>query len=183
VNQIKFYGIGGQGVVTAAKILSIAVSIYEDEYAITIPSYGHERRGAAVYTDIVIDKEQIKMNCCVYEPDIVVVLDDTISNKNVNVANGINKDTILVINTGDKKVAEKYHKLGFKKTFWVDATQIAIDNIGLNIPNGSILGALSKTGVAPIDSIEKAIIDFWGTKAGTKNASAAKVAYERTEEI
>ena len=43
--QLKFYG--GQGVVTAAKkLLSKAVSLYEDEYAITVPSYGHERRGA-----------------------------------------------------------------------------------------------------------------------------------------
>lgn len=39
--RIKFYGIGGQGAVTAAKILSQAVSIYQDEYAITVPAYGH----------------------------------------------------------------------------------------------------------------------------------------------
>ena len=49
--RLKFYGLGGQGVVTAAKVLSEAVSIYEGKYAVTIPAYGHERRGAPVYTD------------------------------------------------------------------------------------------------------------------------------------
>lgn len=45
MRRIKFYGIGGQGAVTAAKVLSQAVSIYQDEYAITVPAYGRERRG------------------------------------------------------------------------------------------------------------------------------------------
>ena len=49
--RLKFYGLGGQGVVTAAKVLSAAVSIYEGKYAVTIPAYGHERRGAPVDTD------------------------------------------------------------------------------------------------------------------------------------
>nr|WP_325184305.1 hypothetical protein [uncultured Oscillibacter sp.] len=45
MRRIKFYGIGGQGAVTAAKVLSQAVSIYQDEYAITVPACGRERRG------------------------------------------------------------------------------------------------------------------------------------------
>ena len=57
--QLKFFGIGGQGVVTGAKILSKAVSLYEDEYAVTIPSYGHERRGAPVNTSMIVDKEPV----------------------------------------------------------------------------------------------------------------------------
>ena len=48
--KLKFFGLGGQGIVTAAKTLSEAVSIYEEEYAITVPAYGHERRGAPVNT-------------------------------------------------------------------------------------------------------------------------------------
>ena len=42
--KLKFFGLGGQGIVTAAKTLSEAVSIYEEDYAITVPAYGHERR-------------------------------------------------------------------------------------------------------------------------------------------
>ena len=51
--KLKFFGLGGQGIVTAAKTLSEAVSIYEEEYAITVPAYGHERRGAPVNTSIM----------------------------------------------------------------------------------------------------------------------------------
>ncbi len=45
MKRLKFYGLGGQGVVTAGKVLSSAVSLHEDKYAITVPAYGHERRG------------------------------------------------------------------------------------------------------------------------------------------
>ncbi len=55
--KLKFYGLGGQGVVTAAKMFSEAVSLYEDKYAITVPAYGHERRGAPVNTSIIMDEE------------------------------------------------------------------------------------------------------------------------------
>ena len=59
--RIKFYGIGGQGAVTAAKILSQAVSIYQDEYAITVPAYGHERRGAPVSAHIILDNKPVEL--------------------------------------------------------------------------------------------------------------------------
>ena len=62
MKRIKFYGIGGQGAVTAAKVLSQAVSIYQDEYAITVPAYGHERRGAPVFAHIIVDTEPVLLN-------------------------------------------------------------------------------------------------------------------------
>ena len=77
--QIKFYGIGGQGVVTATKLLAKTVCLFENRYAKTIPAYGHERRGAPVYADIIIDGKEILLNSFIYEPDIVVVLDPFIS--------------------------------------------------------------------------------------------------------
>ncbi|MDO4548760.1 MAG: 2-oxoacid:acceptor oxidoreductase family protein, partial [Clostridia bacterium] len=110
MKRLKFYGIGGQGVVTAAKTLSIAVSIHEDEYAITVPAYGHERRGAPVYTDMVIDEKPIVLNCFVYEPDIVIVLDASIidKHKQVDVGKGMHPETVLVINTPSAEVARRY---------------------------------------------------------------------------
>ncbi len=182
--NIKFYGLGGQGVVTAAKILSVATSIHEDKYAVTIPAYGHERRGAPVYTDIRIDDEPVLANCFVYEPDIVLVMDETINEKNINVGNGIHEDTVLVINASDKSIAEKYkNDYGFKKVFYVNATDCAIKNIGLGIPNGAMLGALARTGAVMIESVESALQETFGERAGDKNARAAKEAYESTKEI
>ncbi|MFA7572481.1 MAG: 2-oxoacid:acceptor oxidoreductase family protein [Lutispora sp.] len=184
MTNIKFYGLGGQGVVTAAKTLSIAVSIYEDKYAVTIPAYGHERRGAPVYTDIRIDSEPLLANCFVYEPDIVLVMDETIKEKHIDISKGKHNDTVLVINTADKCVAESYKNLyDFKEVYYVDATHCAIKNIGLDIPNGSMLGALANTGMVAINSIEEALKDTFGEKAGASNAKAAREAYGKTQKI
>jgi 2-oxoacid:acceptor oxidoreductase gamma subunit (pyruvate/2-ketoisovalerate family) len=183
MQRLKFYGLGGQGVVTAAKTLSIAVSIYEDEYAITVPAYGHERRGAPVYTDMVIDKEPILVNCFVYEPDIVIVLDETIIEKHVDPGAGMHEGTILVLNTQSKDGAQLYQdKYGFKDVYYVDGTGFALKNIGRGIPNGSMLGALAKTGAVRIESVEKALKEVFG-KAGDQNAKAARDAYENTQKI
>lgn len=182
--KLKLYGLGGQGVVTAAKILSKAVSIYEDKYAVTIPAYGHERRGAPVYTDIVVDDDKVLLNCFVYEPDIVLVMDETIIEKNVDVGKGINKNTVLVINTDKADVLEKYKSdYGFEKVFYVDGTKMALKNIGAGIPNGAMLGALAKTGLVKIESIEQALIESFGEKAGDMNAKAARDSYEYTKEL
>ncbi|MHC1719846.1 MAG: 2-oxoacid:acceptor oxidoreductase family protein [Clostridiaceae bacterium] len=181
--RLKFYGLGGQGLVTAAKMLSEAVSLYEGKYAITVPAYGAERRGAPVNNSIVIDDEPVLVNCFVYEPDIVLVADHTITEKGVDISEGIHKDTILVLNTEDENVLETYKKYNFKKIYYVDATQVALDIIGMPIPNGSMLGELAATGLVKIESIEKAIKDTFGEKAGDKNAKAARSAYEKTRKM
>lgn len=177
--SIKFYGLGGQGVVTAGKIFSEAVSLYENKYAITVPAYGHERRGAPVNTSIIVDDEPVLINSFVYHPDIVLVMDSTIIDKGIDISQGIHVNSILVLNTEDDNVIERYKKYNFKEIYYVDGTQIALANIGKGIPNGSMLGALSGTGLVTIESIEKAIKKSFGEKAGDKNAKAAREAYQR----
>lgn len=179
---VKFYGLGGQGVVTAGQILSEAVSLYEDRCATTVPSFGHERRGAPVNTSIIIDDEKVLINSFVYEPDIVLVMDSAIINKGVDISEGIHEDSVLVLNTEKEEVLERYKDYNFKKIFYVDGTQIALNHIGLAIPNGSMLGALAATGLVKIDSLEKSIITNFGEKAGDTNAKAAREAYEETKE-
>ena len=184
MKQIKFYGLGGQGVVTAAKVLSVAVSIYEDSYANMVPAYGHERRGAPVYTDLIFDSEPILINSFVYDPDIVIVLDDTVREKSINVGAGITKDAILVINTASEKTAAEYKDAyGFKEVYYVDGTRVALETIGRGIPNGAMLGALAKTGMVKIESITQALIETFGAKAGVSNAESATRAYEATKKM
>lgn len=181
MQRLKFYGLGGQGVVTAAKVLSTAVSIHEDKHAVTIPAYGHERRGAPVYTDVMVSDDPIQLNCYVYEPDIVLVLDSVMMDKQVNVGAGKHADTVLVLNTGDPAVAKTYaDAYGFSEVWYVDGTQVALDTIGRGIPNGSMLGALARTGLVRIESLEEALKEFFGKKAGEMNANAARKAYEQT---
>jgi len=184
VINLKFYGLGGQGIVTAAKNLSIAVSIYEEKYAITVPAYGHERRGAPVYTDIMIDDEPILVNCFVYEPDIVLIMDESIIDKHIDIGKGKQEHTICVLNTAHAKTAQMYKEtFAFKELFYVDATGIAMKNIRRNIPNGAMLGALARTGVTKIESIEQALKESFGEKAGEINANAARQAFEETAKI
>lgn len=181
MQRIKFYGIGGQGAVTAAKVLSKAVSIYQDEYAITVPAYGHERRGAPVFAHIIVDNKPVMLNCYVYEPDIVAVFDDTIIDKGIDVGAGCHEGTVLVLNTDSEAVAEKYRQAyGFKTIYWSDATGAALRNMGLSIPNSSMLGVLARTGVVQLDSVENAIRDSFG-KVGEKNVHAARDAYEHAQ--
>ncbi len=179
--NVKFYGTGGQGVVTAGKVLSQAVSLYEDKYAITVPAYGHERRGAPVNTSIIIDEEPVLVNSFVYKPDYVMVLDPGVLIHKVNVGAGIKEDSILVLNAESDEVIEKFRHFGFKTIYAVDGTGLALSHIGLPIPNGSMLGALAATGLVDIESIEKAIDYFFGKKAGEKNGKAARAAYENVK--
>jgi len=184
LKRLKFFGLGGQGVVTGAKIFSTAVSLYEGMHAITIPAYGHERRGAPVFTDVVMDSEPVLVNSFVYVPDIVVVMDETIIDKHVDVGAGKHDGTILVLNSEDPSTLQRYREIfNNNEIYYVDATHVALEIIGKGIPNGSMLGALAATGVVKIDSIEKAIKDSFGAKAGDMNAAAARKAFERVKKL
>ena len=120
--KIKIFGIGGQGAVTAAKVLSEAVSLYEGRYAITVPAYGHERRGAPVFAHIIVDDKPVLLNCYVYEPDIVVVMDEGIIDKKVNVGEGCTPNTVKLTASGTSTSAMRQPQL---KGTWGSAYQTA----------------------------------------------------------
>lgn len=182
MHKLKLYGLGGQGIVTAANILSHAVSLYEHRYAKTIPAYGHERRGAPVFTDVMIDDSYVLLNTFVYEPDIVIVFDPSVVNSGVKIEQGILENSILVINTDDRNMLVRFKReYAFYRIYWVNATKIAMEMIGRNIPNSAMLGALAGTGIVKIDSIKKAIKGFLNEKIGEKNAKAAQKAFECTQ--
>lgn len=175
--NVKFYGTGGQGIVTAGKVLSQAVALYENKYAITVPAYGHERRGAPVNTSIILDEAPVLVNSFVYHPDYVMVTDPGVLLHGVPVDAGIHSNTVLVLNAQADSVVEPFRAFGFQSIFAVDGTSIALKHIGLPIPNGSMLGALAATGLVKLESIEQAILYVFGKKAGEKNAAAAREAY------
>ncbi|MGN0838446.1 MAG: 2-oxoacid:acceptor oxidoreductase family protein [Pyramidobacter sp.] len=180
MQKIKFYGIGGQGAVTAAKILSIAVSVHQNEYAITVPAYGHERRGAPVYAHIIVDKKPVLLNCYVYEPDMIAIFDDKLIDMGVNLGEGCSEKTVCVLNTGSREMADRYRRTyGLKKIFICDATAAALRNIKLNIPNSAMLGAIAKTGLVTIDAVAAALRESFG-KGGEKNVNAAEDAFKNT---
>ncbi len=171
--EIRFHGRGGQGAVTAARLLAEAAFI-EGNYCQAFPFFGAERRGAPVMAFTRISKEPIRTHEQVYEPDFVVVLDPTLTGA-VNVAAGLKNGGIIILNS--KEVPEN---LKGAKVALVDATTIAIESLGVPITNTTMLGALAKaTGVVSLDSVRKVVEKKFG-KVAEKNFTAAKRAYEET---
>lgn len=155
--EIRWHARGGQGAKTAALLLAQAASM-EGKYSQGFPDYGPERMGAPMRGFTRISDDPIKVHCAIYSPQIVVVLDETLL-KSVDVAAGTPEDGIIVVNT--VKSAEQVRKelsLKGRRVFVIDATGIAIEEIGRPIPNAPMLGALIKiTGILPLDSVMKEI--------------------------
>ena len=172
MKQVKIYGLGGQGVVTAAKIFAEAVAIGEGKHAQAIPAYGHERRGAPVYADLIVSEEPIKVKCFVYEPDYVVIFDLAVMDKGVDVMAGTNPSTIFVVN-GECILPE--YPFAKHEVYFVGARQIALETIGRDVPNSAMLGAMAGAGLVGVNAVTNAVRKYFG-KAGDINAKGTKQA-------
>jgi 2-oxoisovalerate ferredoxin oxidoreductase gamma subunit len=171
--NIRFHGRGGQGAVTAAELLAVAVS-FEGKYSQAFPVFGVERRGAPVTAFCRIDDKPIRVHQQIYEPDIVVVLDRKLLEA-VDVCKGLKEDGIVIVNTRKKK-----EELGIraKGVYAVDATEIAFKHIGAPIVNTAMLGAFSKaTGLVKLESIEKAVDGRFPDEISEKNKKAVGECY------
>ena len=179
--EIRIHGRGGQGAVTSTELLALA-AINEGKYAQAFPSFGPERRGAPVVAFTRINDKPIRTREMVYTPDIVAVLDPTIL-KIVDVTTGLKKNGIIILNTSkDEKTIRKLFGIQAKLAI-VNATDIAIQNLGLPITNTTMLGALIKaSGVINIASIEAPLRKRFG-RIAEKNWNALKEAYSKTPKI
>lgn len=173
--EIRFHGRGGQGAVTASKILALA-AFEEGKYVISFPFFGTERRGAPVTAFTRIDDDPILLKTQIYNPDIVVILDPYVL-KTGNVTSGMKKDGLFIINS--RMSPADFDLQGRIAT--VDATSIAV-SLGLGskanpIINTAMLGAFAKaTGVVNIDSVVDATMES-SPKKPEVNARAVQEAY------
>jgi len=178
MTQIRIHGRGGQGVVTAAELIAIA-AYNEGKEAQAFPSFGVERTGAPIEAFARIDNKPIRTREHVYEPDILIIQDSTLLST-VDVTKGCNNKTIVIINTTKPK--DKLNiNLPKDNIFALNATKIALDEIGRNIVNTVILGALARAAkIISVKSLEKAIKEKFkskGEKIINKNINAIKKAY------
>lgn len=175
--EIRFHGRGGQGAVTAVKILASAIYL-EGKFTQAIPMYGTERRGAPVAAFCRIDDTRIRERDLVHEPDIVVVLDPLL-NRSVDVTDGLKKGGLVVVN--HPGAAKDTGLAGDFKVATVDATKIALDVIGRPITNTAILGAFAKaTGLVKLGSLAEAVKGELPARLIPTNVEAMKRAYEAT---
>lgn len=183
--EIRWHARGGQGAKTAATLLA-SVAIEEGKYGQGFPDYGPERMGAPIRGYTRLSSKPIRIHSAIYSPDVVVVLDPTLLGT-VDVCEGLHEDGVLLVNTekSPKEVREEV-KLEKGKVYTVDATRIAIEEIGRPIPNTPMLGALVRiTGAMKLETIFRDIQKKFGKKFGEKivqgNLNAIKRAYEEVQ--
>ena len=177
---IRIHGRGGQGAVTASRLLADA-SFRDGKFSQAIPMYGTERRGAPLVAYVRIDDVRVRERELVHAPDVVIVLDPLLS-KEQSVASGLKKGGLLILNS--KLPPEKVEIAGDIKIATVDATKIALETLKRPITNTAILGAFSKSvGYPTMESIEKAIKKQFPGRIGEMNITAIHRSYEEVTPV
>jgi pyruvate ferredoxin oxidoreductase gamma subunit len=183
---ICWHGRGGQGAKTAATMVA-EIAMLEGKHAQGFPEYGPERMGAPIRGYTRISDEEIRLHSSLESASAVVVFDDTLLDV-VDVCDLLDEGGPLVINTSmsAEDVAKKLKLKPGQTLHLVDATKIAIDEIGRPIPNTPMIGALMKvTDLLPVDAIAKGIKKKFGKKFGDKivegNVKALKRAFEEVK--
>lgn len=180
--QIRIHGRGGQGVVTAAEMLSIAAFL-EGKDAQAFPSFGSERMGAPVVAFCRISEKEIRSREPILNPDAIIIQDRTVIEP-ARAFDGIVDSGFVLINSPDALQMNTDIKAKLNDSVRVKcigATEIALEQVGRPIPNAVLLGSFAAlTGVIKIDSVIKAINTKFSGAIAEKNIKAAQVAYERT---
>ncbi len=176
--EIRIHGRGGQGAVIASKILAAAV-FREGRFVQSFPAFGVERRGAPVAAFTRIDDGPILVRNNIYEPDHIMVLDETLLATGI-CTEGLKEGGVVLVNT--EKGPEDFPELSKYKVATVDAAKIAIEHrLGARtspIVNTTILGAFAKaTGIVKIESLLSCIGDEVPIKPEA-NAESAKLAHD-----
>lgn len=183
--EVRIHGRGGQGVVTAAELLSIA-AFDEGLHAQAFPSFGSERTGAPVVSFCRFDEVPIRTREPVAEPDALIVQDPTLLHQ-VKLFDGLGPDGYLLINSGrsfeELGLGEFVGGLRAERAFAVPAGEIARRRLGRPLPNAALLGGLAAlTGRLRLDSVQDAIREHFSGRAGEGNAAAAADCFELVAE-
>lgn len=180
MKEIRFHGRGGQGAVTAAKILASAF-VVEGKSVATFPMYGFERRGAPVVAFTRMDDKQIREKTQIYTPDCLAVIDPGLLTL-PTLFTGLKEDGILILNS--KKPLEKQPNENVKTLGLVNATQIAVEEIGRDIPNTALLGALAAvTGWLSLEALQSCLKEYLSGEILEKNHKSAERGYREVEVI
>lgn len=179
--QVRFHGRGGQGVVTAAELLSVAAFL-EGKFAQAFPSFGSERMGAPVVSYCRIDDKEIRSREPISAPDALIIQDPTLLHS-VDVFSGLDPKGYILINSQrsfeELGIADFVARFPPHHVCDLGATELAMKHVGRPVPNAALLGGLAAiSGQIKISSVEKAIAEKFPGDVGAANAAAAKDAFE-----
>ena len=179
--QVRIHGRGGQGVVSAAEMLSIA-AFEEGKHAQAVPSFGSERMGAPVVAYVRIDDKEIELREPVLDPNLLIIQDPTLFHA-IDVFAGLREDGLVLINSS-KSLAELgiedvAKQLPEGHVITVGATELAMKHLKRATPNTVLLGALTAINDSvKIDSVCQAILRKFPGKVGEMNVVAARAAHD-----
>ncbi len=181
--QVRIHGRGGQGVVSAAEMLSVA-AFEEGKHSQAVPSFGSERMGAPVVAYVRIDDEEIELREPVLNPDILIIQDASLFSA-IDVLAGLRDDGYVLINTtrslAELGIEEATKKLPTNHVASIPATQLALEHLKRPTPNTVLLGALTAMcDAVQLDSVCEAIMKKFTGKVGEMNIKAAHSAREAT---
>ncbi len=179
--QIRFHGRGGQGVVTAAEMLSVA-AFSEGKFAQAFPSFGSERTGAPVVSFCRFDDRPIRSREPVTKPDALIVQDMTLLHQ-VDLFAGLSNEGYVLFNTsksldelglGDYLVP--FHR---DRLLTCPATELALEHLGRPMPNAVLLGGFAAlTNKVSLESIVAAITERFKGATAERNIAAATAAFQ-----
>lgn len=178
--QIRLHGRGGQGVVTAAELLSLA-AFEQGRHAQAFPSFGSERTGAPVVAFCRISETPIRLREPVLEPDVLIVQDPTLLQQ-VDVFQGLKPDGYVLINSrrsfDELGVGEIARRFRHERLVTVPATEIALRHLGRPLPNAVLLGGFAAlSGLVTLEAVQHAIRHTFSGKVADANAAAAAEAF------
>ena len=178
--QVRIHGRGGQGVVTAAEMLSVA-AFDEGRHAQAFPSFGSERTGAPVVAFCRIADKEIRLREPIMEPDALIIQDATLLHQ-VDVFAGLKQDGYIVINTNksfaELGLADLVKDRRQDRLFTVPATEISLRHVGRPVPNVPLLGAFAAaSGIIRLESVAKAIAERFSGKVAEGNIAAVREAF------
>jgi len=179
--QARIHGRGGQGVVTAAEMLSVAAFL-EGRHSQAFPSFGSERMGAPVMAFCRIDDKEIRLREPVMTPDALIIQDPTLLHQ-VNLFEGLTEHGCVVVNSSrdlaDLGLADLRRDNPQSDVVTVPATELALEHVGRPVPNAALLGGFSAlSGLIKLESIEAAIRNKFPAKVAEANIRAARAAAE-----
>ena len=179
--QIRIHGRGGQGVVTAAEMLSVA-AFEQGRHAQAFPSFGSERTGAPVVAFCRIDTREIRLREPIMAPDVLIVQDPTLLHQ-VDVFQGLKPDGWVLINTRKSfdalGLADVARRFRHERLTTVPASDIAMRHLKRPLPNAVLLGGFAAlAGLVSIEAVEHAIRHTFDGAVAEANVAAARDAHD-----
>ncbi len=179
--QVRIHGRGGQGVVSASQIMSVA-AFHQGRFSQSFPSFGSERMGAPVKAYVRFDDREIELREPVIDPDILIVQDESLFHV-IDVFSGLRPDGWVLINTrhsiAELGIGPAVDALPDGHLRTIPATDLALRYLKRPTPNTVLLGAFAAmTGLLQMNSVEQAIMEKFPGKIGELNVSAARAAFD-----